>query len=187
MLRVAPRWPEDGEARQHGYPRLFRIDLHSGRRVERSVGITGRAAQAVDMTMARYCIVAAVLGGDWYGAAGRPVGISVSGRPNRWNGCGEEALKSTAKELVGHRTIEYLRNRSCDLKERIMNLSARNQLKGKVVEVHKGTTTAHVRMDLGHGITLTSSITNEAVDELGLKVGDSAAAVIKASDVMIGK
>jgi molybdopterin-binding protein len=96
-------------------------------------------------------------------------------------------LKSTAKQLVERRTIEYRRNRSSDLKERIMKLSARNQLKGKVVEVHQGTTTAHVRIDLGHGITLTSSITNEAVDELGLKVGDSAAAVIKASDVMIGK
>jgi molybdopterin-binding protein len=72
-------------------------------------------------------------------------------------------------------------------KEEIMKLSARNQLKGNVVEVHKGTTTAHVLIDLGHGIKLTSSITNEAVDELGLKVGDSAAAVIKASDVMIGK
>ncbi len=70
---------------------------------------------------------------------------------------------------------------------KIMKLSARNQLKGKVVEVHKGATTAHVLVDLGHGVTVTSSITNEAVDELGLKVGDSVAAVIKASDVMIGK
>jgi molybdopterin-binding protein len=68
-----------------------------------------------------------------------------------------------------------------------MKLSARNQLKGKVVEVRKGATTAHVRIDLGHGVAITSSITNEAVDELGLKAGDGAVAVIKASDVMIGK
>jgi len=68
-----------------------------------------------------------------------------------------------------------------------MKLSARNQLKGKVVDVHKGATTAHVLIDLGHGLTVMSSITNEAVDELGLQVGDSVAAVIKASDVMIGK
>jgi molybdopterin-binding protein len=68
-----------------------------------------------------------------------------------------------------------------------MKLSARNQLKGKVVEVRKGATTAHVRIDLGHGVAITSSITNEAVDELGLKAGDDAVAVIKASDVMIGK
>jgi molybdopterin-binding protein len=68
-----------------------------------------------------------------------------------------------------------------------MKLSARNQLKGKLVEVQKGTTTAHVRIDLGHDVIVTSSITNEAVDELGLKVGDSVAAVIKASDVMVNK
>ena len=68
-----------------------------------------------------------------------------------------------------------------------MNLSARNQLKGKLVEVHKGATTAHVLIDIGQGMKVTSSITNEAVDELGLKVGDSVAAVIKASDVMIAK
>ena len=68
-----------------------------------------------------------------------------------------------------------------------MKLSARNQLKGVVVEVRKGQTTAHVRIDIGSGVIVTSSITNEAVDDLGLRVGDHAIAVIKASDVMIGK
>ena len=68
-----------------------------------------------------------------------------------------------------------------------MKLSARNQIKGKVTAVHKGQTTAHVSIDIGHGVTITSSITNEAVDELGLKVGDEATAVIKASDVMVAK
>jgi molybdopterin-binding protein len=67
-----------------------------------------------------------------------------------------------------------------------MKLSARNQLPGKVVEVHKGQTTAHVRIDIG-GAIVTASITNEAVDELGLAVGQDAVAVIKASDVMVGK
>jgi len=66
-----------------------------------------------------------------------------------------------------------------------MKLSARNQITGKVVEVRKGQTTAHVRIDIGNGVVVTSSITNEAVDELGLKVGDNAIAVIKASDVMV--
>jgi molybdopterin-binding protein len=69
----------------------------------------------------------------------------------------------------------------------MMKLSARNQLKGKIVAVQKGTTTAHVRIDIGGGVTVTSSITNESVDDLGLKVGDEAWAVVKASDVMIGK
>jgi molybdopterin-binding protein len=68
-----------------------------------------------------------------------------------------------------------------------MKLSARNQIKGKVVEVRKGTTTAHVRIDIGNGVVITSSITNEAVDDIGLRVGDEAIAVIKASDVMVAK
>lgn len=66
-----------------------------------------------------------------------------------------------------------------------MKISARNRLKGKVVEVRKGATTAHVRIDIGNGVIVTSSITNEAVDELGLAVGIDAHAVVKASDVMI--
>jgi len=68
-----------------------------------------------------------------------------------------------------------------------MKLSARNILPGKVVAVTKGTTTAHVKVELASGLTVFSSITNEAVDELALKVGDSVSAVIKSSDVMIGK
>jgi molybdopterin-binding protein len=68
-----------------------------------------------------------------------------------------------------------------------MKLSARNQLRGKIVEVRRGATTAHVRIDIGNGVIVTSSITNEAVDDLGLAVGDEVAAVIKASDVMVAK
>ncbi|MCZ3379674.1 TOBE domain-containing protein [Rhizobium sp. AG207R] len=66
-----------------------------------------------------------------------------------------------------------------------MKISARNRLKGKIVEITKGATTAHVRIDIGNGSIVTSSITNEAVDELSLTVGSSAYAVIKASDVMV--
>jgi molybdopterin-binding protein len=68
-----------------------------------------------------------------------------------------------------------------------MKLSARNQIKGKVIVVQWGQTTGHVRIDVGNGIIITSSITNEAIDELGLAVGDDAIAVIKASDVMVAK
>jgi molybdopterin-binding protein len=68
-----------------------------------------------------------------------------------------------------------------------MKLSARNQLKGKIVAVVKGQTTAHVRIDLGNGMVITSSITNEAVDDLQLAPGDAAIAIVKASDVMIAK
>ena len=70
-------------------------------------------------------------------------------------------------------------------KENRMKISARNRLKGKIVEVIKGATTAHVRIDVG-GSIVTAAITNESVDELGLKVGGEAYAVIKASDVMVG-
>lgn len=66
-----------------------------------------------------------------------------------------------------------------------MKLSARNVLKGKIVEVVKGATTAHVTLDVG-GAIVTSSITNAAVDALKLEVGQQAYAVIKASDVMVG-
>ena len=48
-----------------------------------------------------------------------------------------------------------------------MRISARNQIKGTVIEVKKGATTSHVRVDIGGGQIVTSSITNEAVDELG--------------------
>jgi len=65
-----------------------------------------------------------------------------------------------------------------------MKLSARNILKGKILEVKKGQTTAHVRIEVG-GSVVTASITNEAVDDLKLTAGSAAYAVIKASDVMI--
>ncbi|WGJ14241.1 molybdopterin-binding protein [Methylocapsa sp. D3K7] len=66
-----------------------------------------------------------------------------------------------------------------------MKISARNALEGTIKEVHKGATTAHVEIELKGGQIVTSSITNESVDELGLKKGVQAYAVIKASDVMV--
>jgi molybdopterin-binding protein len=66
-----------------------------------------------------------------------------------------------------------------------MRISARNILKGKIVDVKKGATTSHVAIDIG-GAVVTASITNEAVDELKLKVGMAASAIVKASDVMVG-
>lgn len=65
-----------------------------------------------------------------------------------------------------------------------MKISARNQLKGTIIDVVKGATTSHVRIDIG-GAIVTSSITNEAVDELDLAKGKAAIAVIKASDVLV--
>jgi len=68
-----------------------------------------------------------------------------------------------------------------------MKISARNVLAGKITQVNKGATTAHVKIEIAPGAVVTASITNEAVDDLGLKAGDKAYAIIKASDVMIGK
>jgi molybdopterin-binding protein len=68
-----------------------------------------------------------------------------------------------------------------------MRLSARNIIKGKLLTVRRGATTAHVKIAVGGGAVITASITNEAVRDLALKKGDTAYAVIKASDVMVGK
>jgi len=66
-----------------------------------------------------------------------------------------------------------------------MRISARNQIKGTVLDVTKGATTSHVRVDIGQGQIITSAITNEAVDDLGIKVKGNVTVVVKASDVMI--
>ena len=66
-----------------------------------------------------------------------------------------------------------------------MRISARNVLKGKVISIEKGATTAHVKIEIAAGQVVTSAITNEAVDALKLAVGSDAYAVIKSSDVMV--
>jgi molybdopterin-binding protein len=65
-----------------------------------------------------------------------------------------------------------------------MKISARNQLKGTIVDVVKGATTSHVRIDIG-GVIMTASITNEAVDDLKLAKGQPAIAIVKATDVLV--
>ncbi len=68
-----------------------------------------------------------------------------------------------------------------------MKLSTRNQIKGEVVEVVKGTVMAKVKINIGNDNTITSTITVDAVNDLKLKAGDKVTALIKASSVMIGK
>jgi molybdopterin-binding protein len=68
-----------------------------------------------------------------------------------------------------------------------MKISARNQFAGRIVAVEKGQTTGHVRIEIAGGVIVTASITNESIDDLALAVGDAATAIIKASDVMVGK
>ncbi|MCU1465040.1 MAG: hypothetical protein JWM72_968 [Actinomycetia bacterium] len=57
---------------------------------------------------------------------------------------------------------------------------------GTVVEIHEGAVTTTVKVRLEVGATMTSSITKEAADELGLAVDTPVVVVVKASDVMIG-
>ena len=68
-----------------------------------------------------------------------------------------------------------------------MKLSARNVLKGKISDVKKGATTARVRIAITGVTVITSTITNEAVHDLALAVGDDAYAIIKASNVIVAR
>lgn len=67
-----------------------------------------------------------------------------------------------------------------------MRISARNQFKGKIVEIKEGAVNSKVSIDIGGGMIVTSIITVESVKELGLAVGKEAIAIIKASNVMVG-
>jgi molybdate transport system regulatory protein len=67
-----------------------------------------------------------------------------------------------------------------------MRLSARNQLSGTVTEIHAGAVTTTVKVEIPGGAIMTSSITREAAEELGLAVGAPVTVVVKASDVMLG-
>ncbi|AQT05452.1 MULTISPECIES: molybdopterin-binding protein [Acetobacter] len=67
-----------------------------------------------------------------------------------------------------------------------MRISARNQIAGKIIAIQPGATTSHISLELPGGTVMMASITNEAVADLGLKVGQTATALVKASDVMIG-
>lgn len=68
-----------------------------------------------------------------------------------------------------------------------MKLSARNVIPGRIVKIRKGVTTATVKIEVGKGAIMTSTITREAVEELKLKVGDKVSAIVKSSDVIVGK
>lgn len=66
-----------------------------------------------------------------------------------------------------------------------MKLSARNVLKGKVVEIKKGAVAAQVKIDIGGGNIITSTVTVDAVEELKLEKGSAASVIVKASEVIL--
>jgi molybdopterin-binding protein len=68
-----------------------------------------------------------------------------------------------------------------------MKLSARNVFKGKVLDIKVGPIASKVRVDIGGGNVVTSTITADAVDDLGIAAGDEISVIIKSSSVMLGK
>lgn len=66
-----------------------------------------------------------------------------------------------------------------------MKLSARNQFKGKIIEIKEGAVNASVKIEIAKDVVISSTISMEAVKELGLTVGSEATAVIKATSVMV--
>ena len=107
-------------------------------------------------------------------------------------GGGGARLTDVGKALLD----EYVRLEGClgeflactnNVEVKRMKLSARNQLKGKIVSVEKGVITAKVKVEIKVPATITAVITKEAVDDLGLKVGDEVTAIVKSTEIIIGK
>ena len=69
--------------------------------------------------------------------------------------------------------------------EKLAGLSARNQIEGTVVKVAEGAVNGHVTIEDADGVRISGSITNDAIEELGLAEGGKAVAIIKATDVMV--
>jgi len=68
-----------------------------------------------------------------------------------------------------------------------MQLSARNQLQGKITNVEKGTVMANIKIEVTEPNTITAIITKESAEKLGLAEGDDVTAIIKSTEVIIGK
>jgi len=107
-------------------------------------------------------------------------------------GGGGAALTEKGKSLLEEYTrlegclSEFLGNAK-HVEVKGLKLSARNQFKGKVVAVEKGVITAKVKIEIKVPVVITAVITKEAVEDLGLKVGDEVEAIVKSTEVMIAK
>jgi molybdate transport system regulatory protein len=107
-------------------------------------------------------------------------------------GGGGAKLTRVGKSLVA----EYTRLEGCmseflseadHLEVKSVKLSARNNFKGKVIAVEKGVITAKVKVEIKLPTTVTAVITKDAVEDLDIKVGDEVVAIVKSTEVMIGK
>lgn len=70
--------------------------------------------------------------------------------------------------------------------DEVKGISARNQIKGSIIDVEEGAVNGHVTIELDNGDKIKGSITNEAIEQLGLKIGGTAVAIIKSTEVMVG-
>jgi molybdopterin-binding protein len=98
-----------------------------------------------------------------------------------WRRYTEEQV-AALRRMLGAEVLPALPGR-----EHRMELSARNNLPGTVKSIKMDAITAEVILDLGHGLEIVSIITRDSVERLGLKVGEPAVAVIKSTEVLIGK
>lgn len=96
-------------------------------------------------------------------------------------------MKILGFDALAKNQVEFYNSPYYFLENNEMKLSARNQIQGKVKEINKGATTAHIKIDIGNNNLITSSITNEAADDLNIQPGDTITVIIKASDVILGK
>ncbi len=96
-----------------------------------------------------------------------------------------ENLLAEYKQLEGYLNGVLAEAKGSEVKG--LKLSARNNLEGKVVAVEKGVITAKVKIEVKAPTTITAVITKEAVEDLDLKVGDKVTAIVKSTEVIIGK
>jgi molybdate transport system regulatory protein len=96
-----------------------------------------------------------------------------------------ENLLSEYRQLEGYLNQVLAEAKGLEVKG--LKLSARNNFKGKVVAVEKGEITAKVKIEVKTPITMTAVITKDAVEDLDLKVGDEVTAIVKSTEVIVGK
>ncbi len=94
-------------------------------------------------------------------------------------------LLTEYRQLEGYLSEIIAEGNTSEVKD--LKLSARNDLPGKIVSIDKGMITAKVKLEITAPTTITAVITKEAVDELDLKVGDKVSAIIKSTEIIIGK
>lgn len=88
---------------------------------------------------------------------------------------------------TGQLPYSFQKNKIRSSSLRIMELSARNKIKGKITEIRQGNVMAKISIEIAGGTIMSSVITIDSVEELKLKVGDEVYAIVKSTEVMIGK